>query len=71
MTKQIIEEHLSQISSRYSKPEDKMELEWDLWLIRGILDHEMQMVDLQIAKDQMLERGEKPCHYNYVLRPLI
>jgi len=44
-----------------------MELKWDLWLIRGILDHGKQMIDLQNAKQKMLDKGEEPCHYHYVL----
>ena len=70
MTKQIIEERLIEDEiSVHSEPEDKIELQWDLWLIRGILDHGMQMVDLENAKDQMKKRGESPCHYHYVLCP--
>jgi len=67
LTKQTIQQQLDQVNKDEPiNPRHKSELEWDLWTVKGLLDHGLSINNLQAAKTHMQSKGEKPIHYSYV-----
>ena len=64
ITRQLILEQME--GSKAKSAAEQIELEWDLWLINGIMQYGIAIRSLLTAKENMQKTGEKPTNYDLV-----
>ena len=55
-----LEEYKTNIGSSSFDSDELLEYLWDLWVISGVLDHELAFKDLEAAKAAAISKGQEP-----------